>query len=92
MLAKVLSRNPSVLVVAQPTAGLDVGATQFIWEKLRSERQKGVGILLISSDLNEILALSDRIACIYDGSIMGTVAGANADVKKIGLMMGGVTA
>jgi simple sugar transport system ATP-binding protein len=92
LLAKVLSRNPSVLVVAQPTAGLDVGATQFIWEKLRSERQKGVGILLISSDLNEILALSDRIACIYDGSIMGTVAGANADVKKIGLMMGGVTA
>lgn len=90
LLAKVLSRNPSVLIVAQPTAGLDVGATQFIWEKLRSERGKGVGILLISSDLNEIEILSDRIACIYDGSIMGVVPAAEADVKKLGLMMGGV--
>jgi simple sugar transport system ATP-binding protein len=92
LLAKVLSRNPAVLVVAQPTAGLDVGATQFIWERLRSQRGKGAGILLISSDLNEILALSDRIACIYDGSVVGTMGCADADVKKIGLMMGGVKA
>jgi len=92
LLAKVLSRNPSVLIVAQATAGLDVGATQFIWEKLRSERGKGVGILMISSDLNEILALSDRIACIYDGAIVGTMACVDADMKKIGLMMGGMKA
>lgn len=90
LLAKVLSRKPAVLVASQPTAGLDVGATQFIWEKLRSERERGVGILLISSDLNEVSALSDRIACIYDGAIVGTMPAAEADLKKVGLLMGGV--
>jgi general nucleoside transport system ATP-binding protein len=92
MLAKVLSRGPSLIVAAQPTAGLDVGATQFIWEKLRAEREKGVGILLISSDLNEILALSDRISCMYEGAISGTMASSEADIKRIGLLMGGVKA
>lgn len=91
LLAKVLSRNPAVLVASQPTAGLDVAATEFIWDKLRSERDRGVGILLISSDLSEIMALSDRIACIYNGSIAGTLSAAEADAKKIGLLIGGVT-
>lgn len=90
MLAKVLTRAPSVLVAAQPTAGLDVGATQFIWEKLRAERDRGVGILMISSDLNEIIALSDRIACMYEGAIVGTMDSGTADLKRIGMMMGGV--
>lgn len=89
LLAKVLSRKPSVLVAAQPTAGLDVGATEFIWEKLRSEKESGVGILLISSDLNEIVTLSDRIACIYEGAIVGTMASGAGSVEKIGLLMGG---
>jgi simple sugar transport system ATP-binding protein len=89
ILAKVLSRKPSILIAAQPTAGLDVSATQFIWEKLKAERDKGVGILLISSDLNEITALSDRIAVIYDGAIVGTISASEADTNKIGLMMGG---
>jgi simple sugar transport system ATP-binding protein len=90
LLAKVLSRRPAVLVASQPSAGLDVAATQSIWEKLRSERDRGVGILLVSSDLNEISALSDRIACIYDGAIVGTMPAAEADLKEIGLLMGGV--
>lgn len=90
VLAKVLSRKPSVVIAAQPTAGLDVGATQFIWERLRSEKERGVGILLISSDLNEIVSLSDRIACIYEGAIVGSMPSSEADVKKIGLMIGGV--
>jgi ABC-type uncharacterized transport system ATPase subunit len=89
LLAKVLSREPAVLVACQPTAGLDVAATQFIWEKLRSERDKGVGILLISSDLAEIMNLSDRIACIFDGRIVGTLPRNEADPRKLGLMMGG---
>jgi general nucleoside transport system ATP-binding protein len=92
LLAKVLSRKPTVLVASQPTAGLDVAATQFIWERLRAERDAGVGILLISSDLNEIVALSDRISCIYDGAIAGTMPAAEADLKRIGLLMGGVAA
>ncbi len=90
ILAKVLSRNPRVLVAAQPTSGLDVGATEFITEKLREQRRLGVGILLISSDLNEIMSLSDRIACIFEGRIMGVVPAAEAELKQIGLMMGGV--
>ncbi len=90
LLAKVLSRRPAVLVASQPTAGLDVAATEFIWDKLRSEKARGVGVLLISSDLGEVMALSDRIACIYEGRIMGVVPAKSADVKQIGLMMGGV--
>ena len=90
VLAKILSRQPGVIVASQPTAGLDVGAAQFITEKLREQRRLGVAILLISGDLNELLLLSERIACIYEGRIMGTVASEAADIKEIGLMMGGV--
>src|SRR5579863_4759526 len=92
LLAKVLSRAPRILVASQPTAGLDVGATQFIWDKLRSEKKRGVGVILISSDLAEVIALSDRIACIYDGTISGEMEVADADPKKLGLLMGGVRA
>lgn len=90
ILAKVLSRNPKVLIAAQPTSGLDVGATEFIEEKLKEQRKLGVGILLISSDLNEIMSLSDRIACVFEGKIMGIVPAATAKLEEIGLMMGGV--
>jgi simple sugar transport system ATP-binding protein len=90
ILAKVLSRNPKVLIAAQPTSGLDVGATEFITEKLKEQRRLGVGILLISSDLNEIMSMSDRIACIFEGKIMGIVPAAAAEPKEIGLMMGGI--
>ncbi len=90
ILARVLSRQPKVLVAAQPTSGLDVGATQFITAKIREQKSHGVGVLLISGDLSEIMSLSDRIACIYEGKIMGILQAATADVKEIGLMMGGV--
>ena len=90
ILARALSRTPSVLIASQPTSGLDVGATEFITEKLREQRGRGVGILLISGDLNEIMSLSDRIACIFEGKLMGVVPAATAEMKDIGLMMGGV--
>ncbi len=90
ILAKVLSRSPKVLIAAQPTSGLDVGATEFITEKLKEQRKRGVGILLISSDLNEITSMSDRIACVFEGKVMGVVQAATAELKQIGLMMGGV--
>ncbi len=92
VLAKVLSRNPQILIAAQPTAGLDVGAARFISDKLRQQRAAGVGILLISGDLNEVMSLSDRIACMYDGKVMGIISAAVAELEKIGLMMGGVEA
>ena len=90
ILAKVLSRNPKILIAAQPTSGLDVGATEFITEKLRERRSLGVGILLISGDLNEIMSISDRIACVFEGKIMGIVPAETAKIEEIGLMMGGV--
>lgn len=90
LLAKVLSRNPKLLIVAQPTAGLDVGATQFISNKLMEERKKGVAILLFSEDLDRILSLSDRIAVIYEGKIVGIVPASDVEISKIGRMMTGV--
>ncbi len=90
VLAKVLSRGPRVLIASQPTSGLDVGATEFITEKLREQRRAGVGVVLISGDLSEVMSLSDRVACIFEGKIMGIVPTATADLKEIGLMMGGV--
>ena len=92
ILAKVLSRKLKVLVAAQPTSGLDVGATEFIHEKLKERRKLGVGILLISGDLNEIMSLSDRIAVIFEGKIIGVVTAAEAKIEEIGLMMGGLAA
>jgi len=90
ILAKVLSRHPKLLIVAQPTSGLDVASTQFITQKLLEQASLGVGILLISSDLNEVMTLSDRIACISDGKIMGTLPRTEATSESIGLMMGGI--
>jgi len=89
ILAKVLSRNPKLLVAAQPTSGLDVGATEFIRKKLMEQKEKGVAILLISEDLSEIMSLSDRIAVIYEGKIVGIIPAAKAEIKEIGLMMAG---
>jgi simple sugar transport system ATP-binding protein len=90
ILAKVLSRNPSVLIAAQPTSGLDVGATEFIHEKLKERKKLGAGILLISSDLSETMSMSDRIAVIYEGKVMGVVPTSKAKIEEIGLMMGGI--
>jgi len=89
ILAKVLSRNPGLIVAAQPTSGLDVGATEFIRKKLLEQREKGVAILLISEDLNEVMSLSDRIAVVYEGKIVGIVPAAEAKIREIGLMMAG---
>jgi simple sugar transport system ATP-binding protein len=89
ILARVLERNPQVIVVAQPTRGLDVGATEYVHGKLLEQRQRGAAILLISEDLDEILALSDRIAVIYEGEIQGILLRAEADPERLGLLMSG---
>ena len=89
LLAKILSRNPKLLIVAQPTAGLDVGATEFISKKILEEREKQVAILLISEDLGKIMTLSDRIAVIYEGKIVGIVPAPDAEISEIGRMMTG---
>jgi len=90
VVARELARKPRVIVAAQPTRGLDVGATEYVRERLLQERKNGTGILLISEDLDEILALADRIAVIYEGQIMGVVPRDEATPEKLGLLMAGV--
>ncbi len=89
ILARELSRRPSVLVAAQPTRGLDVGATEYVRERILQQRAESTATLLISEDLDEILALSDRIAVIYEGEIMDVVDRAEATPEQLGLLMAG---
>jgi simple sugar transport system ATP-binding protein len=88
ILARELSRQPKVLIAAQPTRGVDVGATEYIHERLMVQRNAGTAILLISEDLDEVMALSDRIAVMYEGQIVGLVP-PNTPVAELGLMMTG---
>jgi general nucleoside transport system ATP-binding protein len=88
LLARVLSRNPKLIIVPQPTRGLDIGATDYIRSQLLEQRQRGAGVLLVSEDLEEILALSDRIAVMYEGEIAGILTAAEATPEKLGLLMG----
>jgi ABC-type uncharacterized transport system ATPase subunit len=90
VLARELSRHPRVLIAAQPTRGVDIGATEYIHRQLLDQRAKGTATLLISEDLDEILALADRIAVIYEGQIVGVVDRKTASVAELGLMMAGV--
>jgi simple sugar transport system ATP-binding protein len=90
LLARELSRKPKVVVAAQPTRGLDIGATEYVHQVLLDQRTEGTAILLISEDLDEILTLSDRIIVIYEGEIMGEVISEQATPEELGLMMAGV--
>jgi simple sugar transport system ATP-binding protein len=92
VLARELSSRPRVIVAANPTRGLDVGATEAVRALLIRAASEGVGILLLSEDLDEILVLADRIAVMYEGRIVGIVNRGEADVHQLGLMMAGSTA
>jgi ABC-type uncharacterized transport system ATPase subunit len=89
LLARELSSEPQLLIAAHPTAGLDVGATQSVRKILRAQRDSGTGVLLVSEDLDELFALSDRIAVMYEGRFMGIVDADHADMHTVGLMMAG---
>ncbi len=89
ILARELARNPRVLLAAQPTRGLDVSAIEYVHRRLLEQRDAGVAILLISTELDEVLALSDRIAVLFEGQIVDVVDPAQADIYEIGLMMTG---
>jgi len=90
VLAREISREPRVIIAAQPTRGLDIGATEYVREQLLIERRKGTAVMLISEDLDEILALSDRIAVLYEGQVMDIVPRAEATPERLGLLMAGV--
>lgn len=91
VLARELSREVELLVVSQPTRGVDVGSIEFIHERIVQERNSGKAVLLISTELDEVLALADRIAVMYRGQIVGIVD-AKTDRAKLGQMMAGVAA
>ena len=90
ILARELSGNPKVLIAAQPTRGVDIGAAEYIHTRLSHQRASGTATLVISEDLDEVFALSDRIAVMFEGKSMGIVAREVATREFIGLMMAGV--
>jgi simple sugar transport system ATP-binding protein len=91
ILARELSRDIRLLVAAQPTRGLDVGSIEFVHKQIVAERDEGVAVLLVSAELDEILALSDTIGVIYKGKLVAVMPRAEATRDKLGLLMTGGT-
>ncbi|NRR24091.1 heme ABC transporter ATP-binding protein, partial [Brevibacillus sp. MS2.2] len=81
--------NPDLLIAAQPTRGLDVGAIEFIHRRLIDQRDQGKAVLLLSLELDEVINVSDRIAVIYEGAIVGIVDAKSTTEQELGLMMSG---
>ncbi len=90
ILARVLSRKPRLVIANLPTQGLDVGATEFVRNKLMEAKKKRRAILLISEDLDEVLSLSDWVAPMYEGEFMGIIPGEKAKRENVGAMMAGI--
>jgi simple sugar transport system ATP-binding protein len=90
VLAREIERNPDLLLVGQPTRGVDIGAIEFIHQQIIALRDAGKAILLVSVELEEIMSMSDRIAVIFDGQIMGERLPADTDEKELGLLMAGI--
>ena len=90
VLAREIERNPKVLIAAQPTRGLDIGAINFVRQLLLKQREKGMAIILVSADLEELMSLSDRMLILYEGAIAGEITEVDkVTEEKIGLLMGG---
>ncbi|MEG0457768.1 MAG: ABC transporter ATP-binding protein, partial [Oscillospiraceae bacterium] len=90
IIAREFSANPDVLIASQPTRGVDIGSIEFIYNQLLRLRDEGKAILLVSSELSEIMSLSDRIIVMYKGKIVGEVDGKTATKEQLGLLMAGV--
>ncbi len=91
VLAREIERNPDLLLVGQPTRGVDIGAIEFIHQQIVALRDQGKAILLVSVELDEIMSLSDRIAVMFDGRIMGERLPGETDERELGLLMAGVS-
>jgi len=92
IIAREVSNEPELLIAAQPTRGLDVGAIEYVHQALVAQRNEGKGVLLISFELDEIMNVSDRIAVIFEGKIVGILDADDADEKELGLLMAGGSA
>ena len=91
VVAREIERNPDLLLVGQPTRGVDIGAIEFIHQQIVALRDQGKAILLVSVELEEIFGLADRIAVMFDGHIMGERMPGETDEKELGLLMAGVS-
>jgi len=89
VLARTLSRQPRFVVAAQPTRGLDVGATAYVHQRLLEQRDRGAAVLLVSEDLDEVLRLSDRVLVMYGGRVVGDLEAGEVVVERVGLLMAG---
>ncbi|HEY8830175.1 MAG TPA: ABC transporter ATP-binding protein [Candidatus Limnocylindria bacterium] len=89
VLGREISEQPKLIVISQPTRGLDIGSTEYVWERLLEQRGRGCAVLLISSELDEIRALSDRIAVMFEGRLVATLPAAEATEERLGLLMAG---
>jgi simple sugar transport system ATP-binding protein len=92
VVARELDSGPRVLVASQPTRGVDVGSIEFIHRQLVARRDRGMAVLLVSSELDEILSLADRVAVMYRGRVVAVLEGAEIDAERIGLLMAGAAA
>ena len=91
LIAREVTQDHDVIIARSPTRGLDVGATEAVRNLILEERNRGVAVLLVTEDLDELMALSDRILVLFEGSIAGEMAADDADVEHVGLLMGGHT-
>jgi simple sugar transport system ATP-binding protein len=89
ILARELGRRPRVLLAVQPTRGLDPGATRFVIDRVRALRDGGAAVLYVSTELEEILGVADRLAVMHAGRLVGVMRPADADLTRVGLMMAG---
>lgn len=89
IIAREISREPGLLIAMHPTRGVDVGAIEYIHHRIMEERDAGRAVLLVSTELDEVMKLSDRVAVMYEGEIMGIVRPQDVTVADMGLMMGG---
>jgi ABC-type uncharacterized transport system ATPase subunit len=90
IVAREFSRKPRLLIAAQPTRGIDVGSIEFIHSQIVEQRDAGAAVLLVSAELDEIMALSDRIAVLYKGEVIDTLPAKDASREQLGLLMAGI--
>ena len=85
-----IDRRPDLLIAMHPSRGLDIGATKYIQSRILEERNNGTAVLLVSTELDEVLELSDRVMVIYEGNIIGILDAADASRERVGAMMAGI--
>jgi simple sugar transport system ATP-binding protein len=89
VLAREIERNPDILLIGQPTRGVDIGAIEFIHNEIIKLRDEGKAIVLVSVELDEILSLTDRVSVMFDGNLIGNKLTSETNAMELGLLMGG---